>query len=110
VDKYSTVVIKQNHYSVPEGHVGKYIRAKVGAENIRLFIDGEYAATHSRNWGIHQWEMDVYHYLETFEKKKGALIQSQCLKQAPTHIKNIYQQYYIGKEKEFLALLHYIKK
>src|SRR5690625_466961 len=110
VDKYSTVVIKQNHYSVPEGHVGKYIRAKVGAENIRLFIDGEYAATHSRNWGIHQWEMDVYHYLETFEKKKGALIQSQCLKQAPTHIKNIYQQYYNGKEKEFLALLHYIKK
>ncbi|WP_456061790.1 IS21 family transposase, partial [Bacillus andreraoultii] len=24
VDKYSTVVIKQNHYSVPEGHVGKF--------------------------------------------------------------------------------------
>lgn len=110
VDKYSTVVLKQNHYSVPEGHVGKYIRAKVGAEHIRLFIDGEYVATHSRNWGLHQWEMDIYHYLRTFEEKKGAMIQSQCLKQAPTHIKNIYHQYYIGKEKEFIALLHYIKE
>ncbi|CQR46599.1 Integrase core domain protein [Paraliobacillus sp. PM-2] len=110
VDKYSTVVIKHNHYSVPEGHVGKYIRAKVGAENIRLFIDGEHVATHPRNWGIHQWEMDIYHYLATFEKKKGALIQSQSLKQAPTHIKNIYHTYYIGKEKEFIALLHYIKE
>lgn len=110
VDKYSTVVIKQNHYSVPEGHVGKYIRAKVGAEEIRLFIDGEYVTTHSRNWGVHQWEMDIYHYLKTFEKKKGALIQSQCLKQAPTHIKNIYHHYYIGKEKEFIALLQYIKE
>jgi transposase len=110
VDKYSTVVIKQNHYSVPEGHVGKYIRAKVGAENIRLFIDGELAAKHQRKWGVHQWEMDIYHYLKTFEIKKGALNQSQCLKQAPSHIKNIYQTYYIGKEKDFIALLHYIKE
>nr|WP_234028454.1 IS21 family transposase [Lentibacillus sp. Marseille-P4043] len=110
VDKYSTIVIKQNHYSVPEGHVGKYIRAKVGAEHIRIFIDGEFVAAHPRNWGIHQWEMDIYHYLKTFEKKKGALNQSQCMKQAPTHIKNIYQQYYIGKEKDFLELLHFIKE
>ncbi|MFC5629997.1 hypothetical protein ACFPTR_14185, partial [Aliibacillus thermotolerans] len=40
VDTYSTVVIKQNHYLVPEEHVGKYIKAKVGAETIHLFLDG----------------------------------------------------------------------
>lgn len=40
VNKYSTVVIKQNHYSVPEGHVGEYIKANVGAEKIKLFIEG----------------------------------------------------------------------
>lgn len=108
VDKYSTVVIKQNHYSVPEGHVGKYIKAKVGAETIKLFIDGELVAEHRRNWGVHQWEMDIYHYLKTFQKKKGALAQSECLKQAPTQLKNLYMTYYIGKEKEFIELLFYI--
>lgn len=54
--------------------------------------------------------MNIYHYLKTFEIKKGALNQSQCLKQAPSHIKNIYQSYYIGNEKDFIALLHYIKE
>lgn len=110
VDKYSTVTIKQNHYSVPEGHVGKYIRAKVGAEHIKLFADGEYVTSHSRNWGLHKWVMDMNHYLKTFERKKGALIQSECLNQAPTHLKNIYYSHYIEKEKDFIALLHYLKE
>ncbi len=110
VDKYSSVVIKQNHYSVPEGHVGKWIKAKVGAEKVKLFIEGDLVAKHSRNWGIHQWEMDIYHYLNTFQKKKGAIAQSECLKQAPNQIKKLYNNYYIGKEKEFIELLFYIKE
>lgn len=110
VDKYSTVVIKQNHYSVPEGHVGKFIKAKVGAEKIKLFVDGELVAEHSRNWGLHQWEMNIYHYLKTFKKKKGVVSQSECLKQAPKQIKNLYNNYYIGNEKEFIELLLYIKE
>lgn len=110
VDKYSTVVIKQNHYSVPEGHVGKYIKAKVGAEKVKLFIDGELMAEHKRNWSLHQWEMDIYHYLNTFQRKKGAIAQSECLRQAPKQIKNLYNTHYIGKEKEFIELLHYIKE
>lgn len=109
VDKYSTVVIKQNHYSIPEGHVGKYIKAKVGAREVKLFIEGNLVAVHVRNWGLHQWIMDINHYLKTFQKKKGALIQSECLRQAPTKIKNLYNQHYIGKEKEFIELLLYIK-
>nr|WP_144924760.1 IS21 family transposase [Paenibacillus bovis] len=110
VDKYSTVVINQNHYSVPEGHVGTYIKAKVGAETIKLFIDGCLVAEHPRNWGVHQWEMDLYHYLDTFKKKKGALAQSECLRQAPTQIKKLYKDHYIGKEKEFIELLFYIQE
>lgn len=42
-------------------------------------------------------------------KKKGAIAQSECLRQAPTKIKNIYYEHYIGKEKEFLELLFYIQ-
>lgn len=110
VDKYSTVVIKQNHYSVPEGHVGKYIKVKVGAEKIKLFIEGELVAEHPRHWGLHQWEMNIYHYLKTFQKKKGAIAQSQSFKQAPTQIKKLYNNHYIGKEKEFIELLLYIKE
>ena len=64
VDKYSTITIHQNRYSVPEGHVDSYIKAKVGAETIKLFIDGKLAAEHLRSWGLHQWIMDINHFLE----------------------------------------------
>lgn len=110
VDKYSTVVVNQNHYSVPEGHVGTYIKVKASAETIKLFIDGCLVAEHPRNWGLHQWEMIIYHYLDTFKKKKGAIAQSECLRQAPTQIKNIYHNHYIGKEKEFIELIFYIRE
>lgn len=110
VDKYSTVTIKQNRYSVPEGHVGDWIRSKIGADKIRLFIDGKLVAEHRRNWGLHQWEMNIYHYLKTFEKKKGALAQDECLSQAPKQIKKLYSKHYIGNEKDFLELLLYIKE
>ncbi|WP_164217342.1 hypothetical protein [Virgibacillus sp. YIM 98842] len=54
--------------------------------------------------------MDINHYLKTFQKKKGALAQSECLRQAPRLIKELYTNHYIGKEKEFLALLLYIQE
>lgn len=110
VDKYSTVTYRQNRYSVPEGHVGEYIKLKARAEEILIFREGECIAKHKRSWQVHVWVMDIYHYLKTFEKKKGTLAQSECLSQAPKQIKNIYQNHYIGNEKDFLELLVYIKE
>lgn len=110
VNKYSTVNYRQNYYSVPEGHVGEYIKLKARAEEILLFSEGECIAKHKRSWQVHTWIMDIYHYLGTFEKKKGALAQSECLSQAPKEIKTIYENYYIGNEKDFLELLVYVKE
>lgn len=110
VDKYSTITFRQNHYSVPEGHVGEWVKVKVSAEKLMIFSNDACIATHKRCWQSHQWIMDIYHYLHTFKKKKGALAQSECLSQAPTKIKNIYNDYYIGNERDFLELLIYLKE
>ena len=110
VDKYSTISLKQNHYSVPEGHVGEWVKVKAGAEKICIFSDGNCIAEHKRSWQTHQWIMDIYHYLKTFQKKKGALTQSECLSQAPKEIKKIYTEHYIGNEKDFLELLLYVRE
>ncbi len=110
VDKYSTISYRQNHYSVPEGHVGEWVKVKAGAEKILIFSEEACIATHKRSWQSHQWIMGIYHYLRTFEKKKGALAQSECLSQAPTKMKKLYKDYYIGNEREFLELLIYLKE
>ena len=62
-----------------------------------LVVGGELIATHERCWGLHQWIMDINHYLKTFERKKGAIAQSECLRQAPTKIKNIYYEHYMNQ-------------
>lgn len=110
VDKYSTITYRQNHYSVPEGHVGEWVKVKASAEKLMIFSEDACIATHKRCWQSHQWIMDIYHYIHTFTKKKGALAQSECLSQAPTKIKNIYKDYYIGNERDFLELLIYLKE
>ncbi|SJZ31582.1 Mu transposase domain-containing protein [Globicatella sulfidifaciens] len=74
VDKYSTVVIKQNHYSVPEGHIGKYIIVKLSADQVKLFIGGEMIATHKRNWSVHQWESNLKAYANLFHQADKEVI------------------------------------
>lgn len=54
--------------------------------------------------------LNLYHYIKTFTKKKGALAQSECLSQAPNQIKKLFETHYIGKEKDFLELLLYIRE
>ena len=73
VDKYSTVTVKQNHYSVPDAYVGKTVRVKNGANSIRIFDNHALLAEHTRTWGVHEWQMDLYHYLTTLGYKKGTL-------------------------------------
>lgn len=53
VDKYSTITYRQNHYSVPEGHVGEWVQVKASAEKILIFSDEECIATHKRCWQSH---------------------------------------------------------
>ena len=38
VDKYSTIVIDQNRYSVPDYLVGEVVRMKVYSDSIQCFI------------------------------------------------------------------------
>ncbi|WP_429352267.1 hypothetical protein [Natronobacillus azotifigens] len=83
---------------------------KVGAEEIRCFLDNEFLCAHKRSWGLHQWTMDIQHYLETFKKKKGALSQSECLNQAPKTIKNIYNTHLLyRKRKRFSSITRICK-
>jgi hypothetical protein len=48
VDKYSTIVIDQNRYSVPDYLVGEVVRMKVYSDSIQCFYHEEKIATHCR--------------------------------------------------------------
>ncbi|WCK53272.1 IS21 family transposase [Aneurinibacillus sp. Ricciae_BoGa-3] len=110
VDKYSTVVIDQSHYSVPDHLVGEIVKVKAYSNRIIFFHEEKRIAEHLRLTGCHEWSVHLEHYLETLKKKPGALAGSTALQQADKKIKSIYTTYYSSREKEFIELMQFLKE
>lgn len=108
VDKYSAIIVKQNHYSVPDTLVGKMVSVKTFADKIIVYYDNSIVAVHERSFRPHDWKIEIRHYLRTLHKKPGALRGSSALLQMDTQIKNIYEQYYTKDAKAFLQVLEII--
>lgn len=109
VDKYSTVVVDQNRYSIPDHLVGEFVKVKVYSTRILCSYQEEKIAGHHRLTGNHEWSLELDHYLKTLKRKPGALADSTALQQANQKIKNIYTQYYTTNPREFVDLIHFIK-
>ena len=110
VNKYSTITIEQNKYSVPERLVNKFVEAKIYPENIKIYFDGELLETHKRSYKLQDWVLDINHYLETLKRKPGSLKHSVSLQCLEHRLQEIYTSYYSKKPKEFLDLLEIVKE
>ncbi len=108
VDKYSTITVAKNHYSVPDTYVGKTVDVRLYTDKVVAYHDGMIIAQHDRDFGAMQWRIDIYHYLRTLKRKPGALHQSTALLQSDTMVKNIYEKYYSKDPKTFLEVLDVI--
>jgi hypothetical protein len=108
VDKYSTIIVSQNHYSVPDTLVGKMVSIKTFTDKIIVYHDKSIVAVHERSFKLLDWKIDIRHYLRTLHKKPGALRGSTALLQADTQIKYIYEHYYSQDAKTFLQVLEII--
>ena len=108
VDKYSTVTVARNHYSVPDIYVGQNVDVRLYTDKVVIYHEGNIVAQHDRDFGSQQWRIDIYHYLRTLKRKPGALHQSTALLQSDTMVKNIYETYYSKDTKSFLEVLDVI--
>lgn len=113
VDKYSTVIIGSNRYSVPDHLVGKMITAKVYMHYIECFFEKDLVARHSRSINKHDWIINLDHYLDTLYLKPGALHSSMALERAHKCIRDIYHGYFsesAQSAREFIELLSHARK
>ena len=108
VDKYSTISVDQNRYSVPDTLVGQDITVIIYPEQIECFKDNKKVATHPKKYGNHEWSLCISHYTKTLKRKPGALSQSLALKQSDKRLQQIYKTYYTANPKDFIELLEYI--
>ena len=108
VDKYSTVMVAGNHYSVPDTLVGKQVQVRLYTSKLVVYYKNQIVATHSRSFRPHDWTIDIYHYLRTLKRKPGALPGSTALLQSDSVVKQIYDTYYTQDARTFLEVLEVI--
>jgi|SRR5690625_175873 len=105
VDKYSCVSIDTNQYSVPEQYVGQMLNVRLFAQRIEIYDDHQLIARHTRHYAKYQYFIDINHYLQSLQRKPGALATSTALSQAADSIKDLYKTYYQDKARSFVMLL-----
>jgi transposase len=82
VDRFSTVMVRCNQYSVPARFIGRKVRVMLGAEDVTVFDRRVEVARHPRSFGKGEMLLVLDHYLEILLRKPGALAGSKALEQA----------------------------
>lgn len=106
VDTYATISYKTNRYSVPERLVGQFVEIKASSDKIVAYHENKQVAGHARSYGKHQWNINIAHYLDTFQQKPGALANSTALI-SNNYLKGIYDQHFKHDPRAFIDLLQY---
>lgn len=104
VDKYSFVRVENNYYSVPDYLVGMNVKVKNYLREICIYAGTHLVARHKKVDGYGQIQADIFHYLDTLEKKPGAVKSSKALKSKKA-LKTIYDKYFTKRTKDFIVIL-----
>ena len=80
VDGLSCVRVRTNRYSVPLPP-GTQVEARVSADHVEVWHEGQCAARHERCFSRLQKILDLEHYLDVLRRKPGALAGSTPLAQ-----------------------------
>jgi len=82
VDRYSRIIVRQCHYSVPAHLIGHRVRAVLRASELLVFDGRRQVARHERATVRGGQTLVLDHYLEVLVRKPGALPGATALVQA----------------------------
>jgi transposase len=81
VDRYSTVIVDKNRYSVPTRYAGLKVKVSLGVNQVEIFRDGVRVASHRRLYGNNKWSLDPDHYLELIQRRPEAFNSARPIRQ-----------------------------
>lgn len=80
-NKYSTVLVDRNHYSVPTRYVGLTLQVLLDVDRIRVCYRQKEVACHERVYGCNKWQLEPDHYLEILRQRPQAFDSARPIKQ-----------------------------
>ena len=81
VDKFATVMVDKNHYSVPYSYVGLKVHSQVWIDLVEIFYEGKRISSHERVYSNNKWQLEPQHYLEILQQRPGAFESSRVIRQ-----------------------------
>jgi transposase len=81
VDKYSTVVVDKNRYSVPTRYAGLRVRVVLYVGRVDIFYGSQKIGTHQRLYGNNKWQLEPMHYLELLSERPQAFQSARVIRQ-----------------------------
>jgi len=69
VDKYATVNMDKNRYSVPTAYAGFKVKAFAYVDHVEIFYSSKKIAAHWRLYGNNKWSLDPLHYLDLISQR-----------------------------------------
>lgn len=103
VDKYLTVQVMTNRYSVPAKYAGKQVTVELGLYDVRITQQNRLIAKHERSFQKHKWLLDPWHYMEVLRRKSYAFKSSMVMTAIETNWSPVVKQLWeiqIGKHGE----------
>jgi len=81
VDKYGTVIVDKNRYSVPTSYVGRSVNILLGVNKVSISVKGKGIAEHDRLYGNNKWQLDPDHYLDLLHRRPMAFESARPIRQ-----------------------------
>lgn len=107
VDKFATICMGTNRYSVPDHLTGCMVFVKIYSASIKIYEAAHVVCQHPRSYDRYKWIIDLNHYLTTLQHKPGAVAGSIALQQAPCWVKSLYTNHFSHDARSFIELLQY---
>jgi transposase len=81
VDKYSTVIIDKNHYSVPTAYAYLKVNVVLYVNRVEIFYTSKKIASHKRLYNNNKWSLKPEHYLELIQQRPQAFESARPIRQ-----------------------------
>lgn len=113
-DKYSTVIVDKNRYSVPSRYASYPVKVQLMVDRVDIYFSGKKIASHARLFNNNKWSLHPDHYLELIQQRPGAFDSArpilQWSKQWPECLHKLLERFrtslgVTGGTKDFLNVL-----
>jgi len=81
VDKYSTVIIDKNRYSVPTEYAYLKVKVVLYVNRVEIFYGSKKIASHQRLYNNNKWSLKPEHYLALIQQRPQAFNSARPIRQ-----------------------------